>query len=438
MTMSDARGLLVTAQGEAELAAIDSFVARMLRIDRGAEAILEDARSFPDTPMVQLAAAAFCLFGQAPAADAAADGFIAAAAPLLAAATDRERRHHHVLALWRRKDHLGALAAAEDITRLWPRDLLAAKMAEFFYYVLGQQHEGPRFLAHMQRLEAANANDPDLLAMLAFAHELCGQVPQARRAVDRALAIEPRNPWAHHCVAHLHLRQGDTLEAVRVLESYLPLWISGGRFAHCHNAWHLALAHLETLNRERAKALFERHVWGFTPDFVFEQVDAIALLWRLEMAGADVASLWHSVADRVEGHLGTHYMPFLDAHFVYALARAGRAPVVAEWLAQVATRADAPDDEARRSWTGIGRPLIEAVAAFAQGDARRSATLLEPVMPDVTAVGGSDAQVDLFRQTYFHSLVQAGRKADAVAYWSAVQGNKPQSELDRFRLALAG
>ena len=53
-------------------------------------------------------------------------------------------------------------------------------------------------------------------------------------------------------------------------------------------------------------------------------------------------------------------------------------------------------------------------------------------MPDVTIVGGSDAQVGLFRQTYFHALARCGRKADARAYWDSVKGDRPASELDRY------
>ena len=190
----DRRGLPITAQSDAEIASIDWFTARLARIDRGAEAILEDAKSFPGSPMIQLAAASFCLFGQTTAADQAAAGYLAAAQPLLASATERERQLHRALTLWGRKDHLGSVAVLEDITRAWPRDLLAAKIAEFLYYVLGQQHEGERFRAHMARLADANADDPDFLATYAFAQELCGDVEAARRTVERALEIEPRNP----------------------------------------------------------------------------------------------------------------------------------------------------------------------------------------------------------------------------------------------------
>jgi len=64
----DARGLPITAQSDAEVASIDWFTTRLARIDRGAEAILEDAKSFPGSPMIQLGAASFCLFGQTTAA----------------------------------------------------------------------------------------------------------------------------------------------------------------------------------------------------------------------------------------------------------------------------------------------------------------------------------------------------------------------------------
>src|SRR6266542_2117603 len=86
----------------------------------------------------------------------------------------RERALHRALTLWHGNDNLRAVEALEAITTEWPSDLLTAKIAEFLYYVLGQQYMGPRFRAHVRRLEGAHAGDPDFLAMAAFASELCG------------------------------------------------------------------------------------------------------------------------------------------------------------------------------------------------------------------------------------------------------------------------
>ena len=437
MHAQDARGLPMTAQSAAEIAALDFFVARLARIDRGADAILEAARSFPETPMIQLGAAAFCLYGQSPASEKAAATYLNIAAPLLPSAHDRERRFHHALTCWLHRDHLGAAAALEGITLQWPRDLLAAKIAEFLYYVLGQQQEGPRFLLHMKRLAEPNAGDPDFLAAFAFAHELCGEADAAERIAQQALDIDIHTPWAHHCLAHVYLRRGSAEEGVRRLEDFLPLWMGSGRVIHCHNAWHLGVAYLETLALEPARQVLQHHIWGFSPDFSGELVDAIALAWRIEMAGGRADAFWPAFAEHAEAHATECYMPFLNAHFAFALARAGRNDAVANCLARMRERAAADDAEARRTWRPVGVALVEAAAAFGRGEPARSADLLGPVIDTVTLCGGSDAQVDLFRQTYFRSLLGANRRADAKAYWSKQTAGRNLTELDRSWMAQA-
>ncbi len=46
----------------------------------------------------------------------------------------------------------------------------------------------------------------------------------------------------------------------------------------------------------------------------------------------------------------------------------------------------------------------------------QSAQILEPVINNIMTVGGSDAQVDLFRQTYLLSLIKSGEKKKAKIY----------------------
>jgi hypothetical protein len=78
-----------------------------------------------------------------------------------------------------------------------------------------------------------------------------------------------------------------------------------------------------------------------------------------------------------------------------------------------------------------GRAVIKAAAAFGAGDRARAAALLDPVMPVMTSIGGSDAQGDLFRQAYLRSLQAAGRHADAAAYFDRIMGEKSRTPLDR-------
>jgi tetratricopeptide (TPR) repeat protein len=427
--MKDARGLDVTTDDATAVEAADDFAARLLRLDQGVEAIVDAAKRWPDTPIVQLYAAAFWLYGQTEGALETAAAHLRACGAL--AMNARERTLHRALALWHGNDNLRAVEAMEAITSEWPSDLLTAKIAEFLYYVLGQQYMGPRFRAHMRRLEGAHAADPDFLAMTAFASELCSDYAAAEAAAERALAIEPKNPWAQHALSHVLIRQGRVAEGLARLESFLPLLATCGRPIHCHDAWHLALLHLERLDVAAAMRVFRTHIWGITPDFVVEQLDAIALLWRIEMAAGPMDAQWPSIAEHIAPRALETFMPFMNAHYVYALARAGRADAVEAALAGVRARSAADDEEAKRVWAPVGRAVIEAAAAFGTGDRARAAALLDPVMPMMTSIGGSDAQDDLFRQTYLRSLQAAGRHAEAAAYFDAITAGKSRTPLDR-------
>jgi tetratricopeptide (TPR) repeat protein len=431
--MKDARGLDVTSDDAAAVMAADDFAARLLRLDQGVEAILEAVKRCPATPIVQLYAAAFWLYGQTEEARETAATHLRACQTL--AMNPRERALQRGLTLSHANDNLHALEAMEAITVEWPRDLFTAKLAEFLYYVLGQQYMGERFRAHMNRLQPMHAHDPDFLAMASFASELCDDFAAAESGAERALGIEPRNPWAQHALTHVLIRQGRLKEGLAHMEGFLPLLATCGRPIHSHDAWHLALLHLEELDVAAAMRVFHTHIWGITPDFVVEQLDAIALLWRIEMAGTAMDAQWPSIADHVAARATETFIPFMNAHYLYALARAGRSDTVKAGLAAVRARSEANDEEARRVWNPVGRPVAEAAAAFGAGDRARAAALLDPVMPLMTSIGGSDAQDDLFRQAYLRSLQAAGRHADAAAYADGITAGKSRTPLDH---ALAG
>lgn len=427
--VKDARGLKVTASHIDAVAAADDFTARLLRVDQGAEAVLDAATRWPQTPILRLYAAAFWLYGQT------GDALANAGAELRACETlpknSREHALHRALTLWRANDYLHAVEAMEFITAEWPRDLCTAKFAEFLYYVLGQQHMGPRFRAHMASLEPIHARDPDFLAMSAFAHELCGEYAVAEARAERSLGIEARNPWAQHALSHVLIRRGRVEEGRARMQAFLPVLATCARPIHSHDAWHLALLHLEELDVAGAMQIFRDHIWGITPDFVVEQIDAISLLWRIEMAGTPMDAEWPAIADRVAPRAVETFIPFMNAHYVYALARAGRTDAIEAALARVQSRSESRDDEAKRVWATVGCAVVEAAAVFGAGDRRRTAELLDPVMPLMTSIGGSDAQDDLFRQIYLRSLQAAGRRADAAAYLDRFTAGKARTPLDR-------
>src|SRR5262245_13336537 len=142
---TDARGLEVGTGDAGVVSAVDHFVARLVRIDRGAERLLDVVAANPDLPLLRIYAASLLLFAQTEADRAAAAEQLAAAASCLDGADERVRALHHAVERWQANAFHQAADAFEALTLRWPRDLAAAKMCEFLYYVLGQQHCGARF-----------------------------------------------------------------------------------------------------------------------------------------------------------------------------------------------------------------------------------------------------------------------------------------------------
>lgn len=408
-----------------------TFYARLLRIEQGVEEILTLAEKWPGEPTVDLACAFLWLFGQTPDAQRNAEGFLVRAESGLGRLSDREAAWVRALRLWHSRRFDAAARAFEELTARWPEDLPAAKAAEFLYYILGQQESGPRFLAHMERLADRHRGDPDFLAMQAFAHELCGQGGPARACAEEALAITPRVPWAQHALEHVLLWEGSPDDAVATMESWLSGWEGVGRVIHCHNAWHVALMFVDRLSVDRAWAVFDAHVWNKAPGMVVEQLDSISFLWRAEMAGVPVdRARYRALVPHIAPLTDTLFMPFVTAHYAYALARAEETDVLDRLLDAVDRRAAGSDDEARRVWAPVGRSVIRGSAALGRDRTAEAAEWFDPVMGRMMCIGGSDAQDDLFRFAHFDSLRRSGRSSEARQWLGRRLDHKPASPLE--------
>lgn len=412
------------------------FYARLLRIDPGVESILETAEQFPDEPAVQSASAFLWLFGQTAEAQKRAGDYLIRAERQRDRLSAREKAWLDAMGLWHARAFEATARAFEDITSQWPEDLPAAKAAEFIYYILGQHASGARFLGHMKRLAPYHREDADYLAMTAFAHELCGNTGEARDHAEQALEIAPINPWAQHALEHVLLWEGSPESAVDRLESWLGTWDQSGRVIHCHNAWHVAMMHLDRLNVSRAFAVYDGHVWGHSPELVVEQLDAIAFLWRAEMAGVPVErERYQAIAKHIAPHAPTLFMPFVSAQYAYALARAGEEDALADMLRQVDLRAGMDDEDARWAWAPVGQAIVHASALLGQDHVKTAAERLDPVMDHMPRIGGSDAQDDLFRFAYWDCLNRAGRRSDAAGHLKNRLSQKPPSPLEAEFLA---
>ncbi len=425
------RGLEVTAESEKAAGAVQDFETNLLGLTKGLDDAPANAEKFPETLMTQACAATYFIYAQDEANLTTAEGFLQKAESLSKGATPREQSYVSALRLFHGKHFQEALATLELHTGQWPRDLLAAKVSEFLYYTLGQHHCGLRFRDHMERLEKSNSESAGYWSMCSFATELCGDYHTAQDEAERSLSLDENQPWAQHTLAHITSRRGKGLHGIAYMEEALPLWRQANRGIHSHNAWHLALMYLDQMKLEKIHALLKSDLWGIMPDAVFEQLDTIALLWRLDLAGEPAPdNLWAEVAAKAEAHAGQCFIPFIDGHLVYALARAGNTDAAMAAVQKARLRAEADDVEARDVWAPVGADFVAACADFGAGKFREAVTQLMPVAGLIPMVGGSDAQDDLFRLALIHGLNQLGDSADAHTLWDRFYGDKWRTAFD--------
>jgi hypothetical protein len=420
----DARGLIVSTDSDAAIVGIDRFTADFMAARTEASALFDLAASHEDCGLIQLYAAAMWIYSQS-AEDITAHAFpfIARAARQRARLDERELMLLDMIEGWAVNDFQRAITLAECIVERWPRDIIAAKLGEFFFFQAPDYQRHLRFIAG---IAAAHPASSSYDAMHAFALALAGHAADAERVAEKGIALDPSTPWAHHALGHVYLAQGRLAEGRAAFERFAPSWAAHMRVLQCHNAWHLALFYIFELQLDGALSLCRERIWGVQPESVNEQIDAVALLWRLDLAGHPTDVLWPAIAAAVAPRAGEQVFPFLNAHSIYALARGGHSDQARAASAAFGAYAERQSGGYRRVWRDIGIPLVEGCRAFAEGEYTRCATLLEPIAGDLCLAGGSDAQNDLFAQTLLVALIESGRRSDAAALLAhRLRGRRP-------------
>ena len=418
-------GLPTTGADDAAMEAVHSFRDHLLQMSGGNDGILDAASAAPQCPLLQLYAAIFWLYAQTRAGNIEAEEWIQRAEKNIAGANDREKSLLEACRRWQVNDPEGAIDLLEEITEKYPRDTVAAKACEFNYYLTGQHFQAERFLGHMERLIDANATDPDLQAMYAFAQELSGHYDKARQHGEKAVELRFATPWAHHALSHIALVTGDLDRGLREQADFLPTWDNPGPSIHGHNAWHLACLRLQAGDPAGCRDLYNSHVWGHMPASKGEQADAISLLWRMEIQDETVpAARWETIAQACEATDDEALNPFVTAHRGYALARAGRTTELETLQSAVENASSQGTDLRRGVWREAGLPAFNGSVAAGRDDPAGVVDALLPAVCEIPRIGGSDAQGDLWREALADALAKLGRDADRRKVLKLLSGTR--------------
>lgn len=342
----------------------------------------------------------------------------------------RERAHqkavrHLVEGRWHQAGRV-----LEDVTIAHPRDVLALQAGHLVDFYTGNSRMLRDRIA--RALPVWSPGMPGyhaVLGMFAFGLEENGAFRRAEQYGRESVALNPRDGWGQHAVAHVMEIEGRPRDGITWMRANPDDWATDS-FFQVHNWWHLALYHLELEEIDEVFALYDGPIYGERSTMVLDMIDASAMLWRLHLRGIDVGDRWQAVADGWAPIATAGNYAFNDAHAVMAFLGAGRTDAVNAVLdAQQA--AMARDDDNASFTREVGRPLSLAIRAFAEGDYRTTVELIRPIREIAHRFGGSHAQRDLINLTLIEAALRSGQRDLAGALAAERLDKRPDSPLAR-------
>src|SRR5262249_16355630 len=376
----DAYGLPVSTTSAPAMAAYDRGVQALLgfgadAIDRFNEALVHD----PNFTLARAAlAAALYLAEKIPEAREA----MASASAGAAALPERERHHVEALGLWVNGRIVDAVTKMKDILGRHPRDVVLLQRLYFVYFWQGRSDAILELTTSVRGAFEAGAYGG---GRQAFSREENRRYDEALTLAERAIAVNPKDAWAVHTMAHVHYERGDNARGIEILPPCIDPCDHLGYFKN-HLRWHLALMHLADGSYERVRQLFENVFGAIAIGIGRDLQDAVSLAWRLDLYGHPHPGRWQRLGSAARAWLEQPLLPFHDLHLGRALAASGDWPAAETQLDRLRARGAKTRN---RTLPEVVVPLLTGLHAFARGDYAAAAALIEPIQDRIVEVGGS-------------------------------------------------
>ncbi len=344
-------------------------------------------------------------------------------------ANDRERGHIAAVRAWLRGDLEGAVLHWENLLIQHPRDLLALFSAHMTDFYLGDSMQLRDRAARV--LRAWDESVPGygfVLGLYSFGLEEAGDYGHAEDLGREAVEINPKDVYAIHSVAHVMEMQGRQRDGIDWMTNRETDWAPDTNFA-IHLWWHLALYHLDLGRIDKVLDIYDNQIRQKSSDISLEELDAAAMLWRLNLMGIDVGDRWNELADKWEPSAEDTLYAFNDMHAMMTFAGGGRDMAAARLLGAAASYVTERGGTNAKMTREVGIPVCRALLAFSRGDYKTTVDLLSAVRYKSFVFGGSYAQRDVINLTLIEAAIRAKRYNLAHALLAERTALKPTSPL---------
>jgi len=273
---------------------------------------------------------------------------------------------------------------------------------------LGQKHQIAEL---MDSVAPHYGDDYWFLSYHAMALSEDGRLAEARRKIERSVALNPKNAHGAHGFAHVCYESGEPATARAFLLPWLATYPRDG-FFYGHLSWHLSLVEIALGHTAEAQDVYRhaielgRHSGGPQQ----KVSDACAFLWRSELAGHPRnAATWRALYDYAGETLPRPGSGLADLHVILAHGVMGDDAALAARNRQIEELAAAGCYPSGSYLPALARGF----AAFERRDFAAAIEALAPLAGQNERIGGSRAQHDLIEFTLLKGYLGARRLEEA-------------------------
>jgi tetratricopeptide (TPR) repeat protein len=344
----------------------------------------------------------------------------------------RERQHVEAIALTAHGEGERAFALMRAHLAEFPRDALILLRADRHVFYSGGEDRQRKQLDLLDGFAGAYDDDWWFPGQYGFALGECGDYDRAERLAERSLALNPKNFWGAHTLAHVF---ADTKDDDRGA-AFLGPWLAGfdaraPMFGHA--SWHLTLFELGRGRHRRAMEVYDGAVRPAVSKHRSTLNNAASFLWRCMLYGYPPSpAQWEELQALAAGVAGQCRGEWDDMNAALAFAGAGNRAGKDKLVAGLKALAD----KGHATAGAVGVKLVEGAWAFAQGDYDAAIALMAPVIGRIAGVGGSNAQHEVFWDALIEAYLRTGRFEDAEAVQRSRLDPRPTVR-DEFRLGRA-
>ena len=302
---------------------------------------------------------------------------------------------------------LRAVQKWEAVLTAHPTDLFALALVHLTDVLLGDVVGQRDVVARVFNLwDESIPGYEFVLGFYSFGLEENRDFSQAEELGRQALAIRPDNPYAVHAVSHVMEMRGRQTGGIRFMGDYADRW-GTSNFAN-HLWWHTSLFHLDLEEVSRVLEIFDEHLSsdGTTGD-KYEELDAVALLWRLNLVGEDVGNRWTKLASKWEHAAEDTLYAFNDVHAMMAFVADDRKDAQRTLLSANERYIENASDANAAMSREIGIPFCLAIQDFQNERYSDCVDRLMSVRYRTHRLGGSFAQRDIIGWTLLEAALRA-------------------------------